>query len=176
MIAGPHEEAVVHRTDFGRSVVFVLQQVLSQCLGHGVGHFHEGRDAPRGSRGGFCGDLRFVGESWLTEMHLVIDATGHQPKAGAVFHFRVLGQRFQVGVFREFGQFVPHSHNVLTIDQHVLGAHKPVVHHVGILKQGGLAHGQSWVLAGKKMRLKRICRTPSSASRKVFMLILDVPS
>ena len=110
-------------------------------------------------------------------MHLVIDATWHQPQPSAVFDLGALGLRLDVGVRRTLGQIHPACHDVFPIDKHVLHLDSAVVDDVGMAKQGAGIHcARRLSVAGKKIRLNRIWRTPRSASRKMFMLILEVPN
>ena len=91
VVAGAHEEAVVHRADLCGPVVLVLKQLLRQRLWDGVGHLHERGDAPCCSGRRFRGDLCFVGQPRLTKVDLVVDASRHEPLARAVVHLGLRG-------------------------------------------------------------------------------------
>ena len=59
-------------------VVFVFQQLLCQCVGNGIWHFHKTGNATRHGCFCFCIDSCFMRKSWLPEMYLVIDTTGQE--------------------------------------------------------------------------------------------------
>ena len=96
----------------------------------------------------------------LPEVHLVVDASGHQPKPRAVFHFRACCQCLDVRVGALLRQVDADRHNVFPVHEDVLDLNGAVRDDVGVAKQGGLAHGRrgefAQDLAGKKMRLNRI--------------------
>ena len=142
VVARPHEEAVVHGTHFRGSVVFVLEQVLGQSLRHRVGHLHERGDAT-GRRGRRLGrDLCLVSQARFSEVHLVVDASGHQPKPRAVLHFRACCQCLDVRVSALLRQVDADRHNVFPVHEDVLDSNGAVRDDVGVAKQGGLAHGR----------------------------------
>ena len=170
VVARPHEEAVVHRAHLGGAVVLVLQQILGQRLRHRVGHFHERGDPTRRGCGRFGGDFRLVRQSGFTEMNLVVNASGHDPQPLAI-HLSCSGsQSTDFAVLGFLGQVDPFGVDGFPHDQDVFSSDATIVDHVAISKQGGCAH------EGKKMDLNLMLMTPMSASRKMFMLILDVPS
>ena len=156
VVAGAHEEAVVHRADFRGPVVLVLKQVLREGLGDGVGHLHERGDAPcrRGRR--FGGDFRLVGQPRLTEVDLVVDASWHQPLARAVLHFGLRGEGLDFRVAGALGQIHPNGHNAVSRDEHILHLDGAFVDNVGLAEEGGV-HG-----------IRRVCRTDRKCVGSAF--------
>ena len=142
VVARPHEEAVVHRTYFRGAVVLVLEQVLRQGLRHGVGHLHERGDAASRRSGRFGRNLCLVGQAGLPEVHLVVDASRHQPKPRAVSHVRTRCQCLDMRVGAMLRQVGANRHNVFPVHEDILDLNSAVRDDVGLAKQGGLAHGR----------------------------------
>src|SRR5690606_19119983 len=86
VVAGAEVEAVVGPRAAGGARVLVLQRRAGQRGRAGVGHVHEAGQPARHRRGRLAGDVGFVLEPRLAEMHLVVDHARQQAPAGGIDH------------------------------------------------------------------------------------------
>src|SRR5690606_5102982 len=144
--------------------VFLLQQLLRQGLRDGIGHLHEGGDAPGHCRSGTVGDILLPGKPRLAEMHLVINGAGQQ----------VLS--FRVELLHGLGAADPfrgHPFNEAVAYKHIGLGDPALVHHAYIAEQPAVHAAVAAFTPG--LMVKRILSTPRKASRKMFALILLFP-
>ena len=104
------EETVVHTTVFCTESEFFFKTFVGRGLWHSVWHFHHRCHTTRSSRSAFGGDVSLVGETWLTEVHMVVDDSREEVEVGGIHHM--------IEVFSLFHCSFHHVDDELAIDDH----------------------------------------------------------
>jgi hypothetical protein len=84
IIGGAKEKTVVHMALPGSQSKLILQSLKGRGLRHGIGHVKVGCDTTSGSGTALCVDIGLFRQTWLPEMHMVIDDTGEHETARSI--------------------------------------------------------------------------------------------